>query len=125
MAAGAGAEVQPVISVRGLGKTYASGQRALDHVDLDIRRGEIFALLGPNGAGKTTLLSVAAAALFPSAGSVWLLGERFGEADLGELRTRIGLSSSSLGQCTLVQPSAPRTGPRLGSASSSKLSSQK
>ena len=48
----------PVISVRGLGKTYASGFHALKHIDLEIRRGEIFALLGPNGAGKTTLISI-------------------------------------------------------------------
>ena len=48
---------QPIISVSGLSKTYASGFQALKSVDLDIRRGEIFALLGPNGAGKTTLIS--------------------------------------------------------------------
>jgi iron complex transport system ATP-binding protein len=53
-------------------------------------------VLGPNGAGKTTLLQIAAASLFPSRGTVELLGERFGATDLGELRTRVGLSSSSL-----------------------------
>jgi len=47
-----------IVSVRGVSKTYASGFQALKRVDLDIRRGEIFALLGPNGAGKTTLISV-------------------------------------------------------------------
>ena len=47
-----------VVSIRGLGKTYAGGFTALRNVDLDIRRGEIFALLGPNGAGKTTLISI-------------------------------------------------------------------
>jgi ABC-2 type transport system ATP-binding protein len=47
-----------IISIRGLGKTYAGGFVALKQVDLDIRRGEIFALLGPNGAGKTTLISI-------------------------------------------------------------------
>jgi ABC-2 type transport system ATP-binding protein len=43
----------PIISIRNLTNTYASGFQALKGVDLDIRRGEIFALLGPNGAGKT------------------------------------------------------------------------
>ena len=43
--------MQSIISVRNLSKTYASGFRALKNVDLEIRRGEIFALLGPNGAG--------------------------------------------------------------------------
>ncbi|MEO7157538.1 MAG: ATP-binding cassette domain-containing protein, partial [Vicinamibacterales bacterium] len=49
--------VQPIISISNLSKTYASGFQALKGVNLDIRRGEIFALLGPNGAGKTTLIS--------------------------------------------------------------------
>jgi ABC-2 type transport system ATP-binding protein len=43
----------PIISIRNLTKTSASGFQALKGVDLDIRRGEIFALLGPNGAGKS------------------------------------------------------------------------
>ena len=47
-----------IISVKNLQKTYASGFQALKNVDLEIRRGEIFALLGPNGAGKTTLIGV-------------------------------------------------------------------
>ena len=46
------------ISVSNLSKTYASGFQALKGINLDIRRGEIFALLGPNGAGKTTLISI-------------------------------------------------------------------
>jgi ABC-2 type transport system ATP-binding protein len=50
--------MQPMISVSNLSKTYASGFRALRRIDLDIRRGEIFALLGPNGAGKTTLIGI-------------------------------------------------------------------
>ena len=47
----------PILCIRGLAKTYASGLRALKPVDLEIGKGEIFALLGPNGAGKTTLIS--------------------------------------------------------------------
>lgn len=57
-AAGVADTAAPIVSVRGLGKTYASGFQALKKIDLDIRRGEIFALLGPNGAGKTTLISI-------------------------------------------------------------------
>ena len=47
-----------IVRVRGLSKIYAGGFQALKNINLDIRRGEIFALLGPNGAGKTTLISV-------------------------------------------------------------------
>ena len=47
-----------IISVANLSKTYASGFHALKSINLDIRRGEIFALLGPNGAGKTTLINI-------------------------------------------------------------------
>ncbi|MCV0440356.1 MAG: ABC transporter ATP-binding protein [Hydrogenophaga sp.] len=54
----AASTVDPIVSVRGVSKTYAGGFQALKSVDLDIRRGEIFALLGPNGAGKTTLISI-------------------------------------------------------------------
>ncbi len=51
-------ESAPIVSVRGINKTYASGFEALKRIDLDIKRGEIFALLGPNGAGKTTLINI-------------------------------------------------------------------
>ena len=51
-------DADAIVRVRGLSKTYAGGFQALKNVNLDIRRGEIFALLGPNGAGKTTLISV-------------------------------------------------------------------
>ncbi|KGI77725.1 multidrug ABC transporter ATP-binding protein [Oleiagrimonas soli] len=56
--------------VRGLGKTYAGGFTALQDVDLDIRKGELFALLGPNGAGKTTLISIVCGIVNPSRGTV-------------------------------------------------------
>jgi ABC-2 type transport system ATP-binding protein len=60
----------PMISVSNLSKTYASGFRALKGIDLDIRRGEIFALLGPNGAGKTTLISIVCGIVTLSEGKV-------------------------------------------------------
>jgi ABC-2 type transport system ATP-binding protein len=61
-----------IISVTKLSKTYASGFRALSNVNLEIRRGEIFALLGPNGAGKTTLIGLVPQELTTDAfESVW------------------------------------------------------
>jgi len=60
----------PIISVSGLTKTYASGFEALKRVDLEIRRGEIFALLGPNGAGKTTLINIICGIVRPSSGVI-------------------------------------------------------
>ena len=60
--------MQSVISIRQLTKTYASGHPALKSIDLDIRRGEIFALLGPNGAGKTTLISIICGIVNPGSG---------------------------------------------------------
>jgi ABC-2 type transport system ATP-binding protein len=62
--------VQPIISVSKLDKTYASGFRALKNINLEIRRGEIFALLGPNGAGKTTLISVICGIVNPTEGVI-------------------------------------------------------
>jgi ABC-2 type transport system ATP-binding protein len=62
--------MQPIISISNLAKTYASGFKALKSINLDIRRGEIFALLGPNGAGKTTLISVICGIINPSGGTV-------------------------------------------------------
>jgi ABC-2 type transport system ATP-binding protein len=62
--------VEPIIAVSDLSKTYASGFQALKSINLEIRRGEIFALLGPNGAGKTTLISIICGIVTPSAGTV-------------------------------------------------------
>ena len=66
--------MQSIISVKNLSKTYASGFQALKAINLDIRRGEIFALLGPNGAGKTTLIGIICGILNPSQGSVTVDG---------------------------------------------------
>ncbi|HEX8260900.1 MAG TPA: ABC transporter ATP-binding protein [Rubrobacteraceae bacterium] len=62
--------MQPIISVSKLSKTYASGFQALKSINLEIRRGEIFALLGPNGAGKTTLISIICGIVNPTGGVV-------------------------------------------------------
>jgi ABC-2 type transport system ATP-binding protein len=63
-------QLQSIISVTGLNKTYASGFNALKNINLEIRAGEIFALLGPNGAGKTTLISIICGIVNPSSGVV-------------------------------------------------------
>jgi len=82
--------VQPIISVDGLGKTYASGFEALKDVNLEIRKGEIFALLGPNGAGKTTLISIICGIVTPTHGKVLADGHNI-LADYRQARSLIGL----------------------------------
>jgi len=64
----------PVISIKGLSKTYGTGVAALKTVDLEIDKGEIFALLGPNGAGKTTLISIVCGIVTASTGTVRVEG---------------------------------------------------
>ncbi len=85
----------PILAVSGLTKTYASGLTALDHVDLTINRGEIFALLGPNGAGKTTLISIICGLVTPSSGSVSVDGHDI-QRDYRAARYRIGLVPQEL-----------------------------
>ena len=82
--------MQPVISVQGLSKTYASGHQALKNINLDIQRGEIFALLGPNGAGKTTLISILCGIVTPGEGRVLADGHDI-VTDFRAARARIGL----------------------------------
>ena len=84
-----------VISISQLGKTYASGLVALEGVDLDIRRGEIFALLGPNGAGKTTLISIVCGIVTPTSGSVRVDGHDILN-DYRAARAKIGLVPQEL-----------------------------
>ena len=84
-----------VIQVINLSKTYASGFQALETVDLDIRKGEIFALLGPNGAGKTTLISIVCGLVTPSTGQVIVDGHDIA-ADYRAARSKIGLVPQEL-----------------------------
>ena len=79
-----------ILSIRGLRKSYASGTEALKAVDLDIRRGEIFALLGPNGAGKTTLISIVCGIVTASDGQVLVDGKHW-QRDYRGARELIGL----------------------------------
>jgi len=87
--------MQPIISVSKLSKTYASGFEALKSVDLEIRRGEIFALLGPNGAGKTTLINVICGIVTRSSGEVLVDGRDIGR-DYRHVRSLIGLVPQEL-----------------------------
>jgi ABC-2 type transport system ATP-binding protein len=84
-----------IISVSNLSKTYASGFQALKRINLDIRRGEIFALLGPNGAGKTTLISIICGIVSPSAGAVTVDGRDIIK-DYRATRAMIGLVPQEL-----------------------------
>src|SRR5215217_1556526 len=86
---------EAILSVSGLSKTYASGFQALRNVDLEIRRGEIFALLGPNGAGKTTLISIICGIVNPSSGNVLADGHDI-VRDYRAARTKIGLVPQEL-----------------------------
>ena len=85
----------PIISISNLSKTYASGFEALKRVNLDIRRGEIFALLGPNGAGKTTLINIVCGIVTPSAGAVSVGGHDILK-DYRAARAMIGLVPQEL-----------------------------
>jgi len=87
--------MSPVISVRGLTKTYASGLQALKAIDLEIGKGEIFALLGPNGAGKTTLISIVCGLVTPSSGTVTVGGHDI-LRDYRATRSMIGLVPQEL-----------------------------
>lgn len=85
----------PIVSIRGLTKTYASGLQALKPLDLDIQRGEIFAMLGPNGAGKTTLIGIICGLVKASAGTVSVDGHD-NVRDFRKTRQAIGLVPQEL-----------------------------
>ncbi|MGF2945421.1 ABC transporter ATP-binding protein [Mycobacterium sp. Lab-001] len=74
------------------------GRILVGPLDWAVELDERWVIVGPNGAGKTSLLRIAAAAEHPSSGIAFVLGERLGRVDVSELRSRIGLSSSSLAQ---------------------------
>ncbi|GAA4178388.1 ABC transporter ATP-binding protein [Shinella granuli] len=85
----------PIVSIRNLTKSYASGFQALKGVDLDIEEGEILALLGPNGAGKTTMISIICGIVTPSGGTVTVAGSDI-LTDYRKTRAIIGLVPQEL-----------------------------
>jgi ABC-2 type transport system ATP-binding protein len=85
----------PALLIEGVQKTYASGFKALEDIDLRIERGEIFALLGPNGAGKTTLISIVCGIVNATAGRV-LVGGYDIRRDYRAARSLIGLVPQEL-----------------------------
>lgn len=84
----------PALELQGI-TLERDGLRILDGIDWTVRSGERWAVLGRNGSGKTTLVRVASMYLHPTAGTVDVLGERWGKTDVRTLRTRIGLASQS------------------------------
>lgn len=86
---------EPILELQGLSKTYPGGLKALDNVDLTIRKGEIFALLGPNGAGKTTLIGAVCGLVRPTAGTIRAFGVDMTQ-DWRHARRRIGLVPQEL-----------------------------
>ncbi len=87
--------MQPIISISNLTKTYVSGHPALKRVDLEIRKGEIFALLGPNGAGKTTLINIVCGIVTATEGVVVADGHDI-VRDYRSARAKIGLVPQEL-----------------------------
>ncbi len=92
---GGPATAGPAISLEGV-SVVRDGTVILDDVTWSVGPGERWAVLGPNGSGKTTLLRVAGAGLWPTRGSVEILGERLGRVDMRELRRRIAVVSASV-----------------------------
>ena len=90
-----GTNLEPIISIKNLNKVYAGGYQALKNINLEIKRGEIFALLGPNGAGKTTLISTICGIVNPSDGIVMADGHDVVKA-YRKAREKIGLVPQEL-----------------------------
>jgi ABC-2 type transport system ATP-binding protein len=88
--------MEPILDIRGLTKSYSGGLKALDNVDLQVRKGEIFALLGPNGAGKTTLIGSVCGMVRPTSGTIHAFGLDL-RRNWRQIRQRIGLVPQELG----------------------------
>jgi len=97
-------DAEPVIDLAGVA-VVRDGVPLLDDITWSVGPGERWALLGPNGSGKTTLLRVAGAALWPTRGTVRILGGTLGRVDMRQLRTRITVVSASVGRT--LRPAQP------------------
>jgi iron complex transport system ATP-binding protein len=86
-----------VLRLRGVGVRRETSM-LLRNIDWTAHEDERWIVIGPNGAGKTTLLQIAATTLFPTEGTVDVLGERLGEVDVFDLRPRIGMASAALAE---------------------------
>jgi iron complex transport system ATP-binding protein len=86
-------------------RVVRNGTALLDDVSWEVGAGERWALLGPNGSGKTTLLTVVGSALWPTSGTVEILGERLGRVDMRALRRRIAVVSASVSRT--LRPELP------------------
>lgn len=86
-----------VLDVRGVTVTR-EGRNILEDVNWGVDEGERWVVLGPNGAGKTTLIRLIAGRLYPTQGSVQIIGERLGHTNLADLHPLVGLASSALDQ---------------------------
>jgi iron complex transport system ATP-binding protein len=95
---------EPVVRLDGVA-VVRDGVALLDDISWTVSSGERWALLGPNGSGKTTLLRVVGAGLWPTRGTVEILGERLGRVDMRELRRRITVVSASVGRT--LRPAQP------------------
>src|SRR5512147_1837965 len=83
-------ESEDVIIVEGLTKTFNHSLIAVDHVNFNVKHGEIFGFLGPNGAGKTTTINMLITVLKPSAGTAYILGSDIAKQNM-EVRNSIGV----------------------------------
>lgn len=90
-----GAQAPAVVAIRDL-VVRRGGRTILGPIDWTVREGERWVVIGPNGSGKTTLLSVIALDLWPTAGTVDVLGARYGQVDAREVRRRIGVAGSAV-----------------------------
>jgi len=104
--------MSPLLSLRGLGKTFDNGVEAIARLDLEIADGEFLSLVGPSGCGKSTALRLIAGLLAPSRGTVSWPGGRpelgfvFQEATLMPWAT--ALANARLSLCLLYTSPSPR-----------------